>query len=138
MAYLLDTCVLSEGSKVEFNACVAAWFEATLDNERFASVLSLSEIQYGIFRMPLGRRRTQLGIWYENELLPLVENRTLVFGEAEAMEWALLRSIYPNTRYIVSQIAATAIVHNLTLVTSNAKDFAFEGLSVTNPWNSES
>jgi len=137
MAYLLDTCVLSEGSKAEFNPSVAAWFEGTPDDERFASVLSLAEIQYGIFRMPQGRRRTQLGIWYENELLPLVEGRLIYFGEAEAMEWALLRSIYPNMRYVDGQIAATAIAHNFTLVTRNVKDFAFEGSSVINPWDSE-
>jgi toxin FitB len=137
MAYLLDTCVLSEGSKAAFNPSVAAWFEATPDDQRFASVLSLAEIQYGIFRLPQGQRRTRLGIWYENELLSMVEGRTIGFDEAEAMEWALLRSIYPNTRYIDSQIAATAITRNLTLVTRNVKDFAFEGLSVFNPWDSE-
>ena len=137
MPYLLDTCVLSEGSKAEINPSVVAWFDTTPDDERFASVLSLSEIQYGIFRLPHGRKRTQLGLWYENELLILVEGRTLAFGEAEATEWALLRSINPNSRYVDSQIAATAIANDLTLVTRNVKDFAFEGLSVINPWDSE-
>lgn len=135
MAYLLDTCVLSEGSKSEFNLAVAAWLEASSSDDRFTSVLSLAEIQYGILRMPLGRRRTQLGIWFESELLPLVEGRIIAFGEMEAMEWALLRSIYPNTRYVDSQIAATAIAHNLTLVTRNVRDYAFGGLSVVNPWD---
>lgn len=137
MAYLLDTCVLSEGSKVEFAIPVRAWFERTSDDERYASVISLAEVQYGILRLPQGRRRTQLGMWYENDLLAQVEGRTIVFGEAEAMEWALLRSLYPNCDDIDAQIAATAIVHNLTLVTRNVKDFAFEGLSVINPWDSE-
>jgi toxin FitB len=134
MAYLLDTCVLSEGAKAAFNPSVAAWFKQTDDDLRFASVISLAEVQYGIFRLPLGRRRTHLGIWYENELLPLVEGCTIGFNEAEAMEWALLRSIYPNTRTIDAQIAATAITNDLTLITRNVKDFAFEGLSIVNPW----
>lgn len=137
MAYLLDTCVLSEGSKPVFAALVRAWFEHTHDDERYASVISLAEIQYGILRLPPGRRRTQLGVWYENDLLPMVEGRTIVFGEAEAMEWALLRSLHSNCDDIDAQIAATAITHNLTLVTRNVKDFAFEGLSVLNPWSSE-
>ena len=137
MAYLLDTCVLSEGSKAKFHPSVAAWFKQTDDDLQFASVISLAEVQYGILRLPTGRRRTQLGIWYENELLPFVEGRTIDFGETEAMEWALLRSMYPNCDDIDSQIAATAIAHNLTFVTRNLKDFTFEGLSIFNPWDSE-
>ena len=138
MGYLLDTCVLSEGAKAIFHPSVAAWFRQTDDDLRFASVISLGEIQYGILRLPEGRRRAALGLWYEKELLQLIEGRTILFGEMEAMEWALLRSIYPGCNPIDAQLAATAIANDLTLVTRNVKDFAFEGLSLFNPWDGES
>jgi toxin FitB len=138
MDYLLDTCVLSEGAKRVINRSVEAWFEAVPEEERYVSVLSLAEIHYGILRLPHGRRRTELAAWYEDTLRPSLGTRVVSFGEAEAVKWAILRTAYSNARHADSQIAATALANGFTLVTRNVKDFAFEGLSVVNPWDSES
>lgn len=137
MAYLVDTCVLSEGAKREINPSVEAWFVSVAEEERFISVISLAEIYYGMLRLPHGRRRTELAIWYDEKLRPSLGSRIVAFGEAEAVFWASLRARYPNAHHSDSQIAATAIAHHLTLVTRNVKDFAFEGLSVVNPWEYE-
>jgi hypothetical protein len=134
MAFLVDTCVLSEGSKREINPSVEAWFVSVPEEERFVSVLSLAEIHYGILRLPHGRRRTELAIWYEDTLRPSLGKRVVAFAEAEAVEWAMLRAAHPNAHHSDSQIAATAIANNFTLVTRNVKDFAFAGLSFINPW----
>lgn len=134
MAYLVDTCVLSEGAKRTIDPSVEAWFVSVPEEERFVSVISLAEIHYGILRLPRGRRLTELAIWYEDTLRPSLGSRIVAFGETEAVAWAALRAIYPNAHHSDSQIAATAIANDLTLVTRNVKDFAFEGLSVVNPW----
>jgi toxin FitB len=134
MRYLLDTCVWSEGARGDVAPAVAAWFERTDDGLRYASVLSLAEFQYGILRLPDGRKKVRLGLWYETELLPRLENRIMIFGEAEALMWARLRVSYPNAPHIDAQIAATAYANEMTLVTRNAKDFRFDGLAVLNPW----
>jgi len=137
MAYLLDTCTLSDGAKSFASLSLLSWLERMPEEERYVSAVSLGEIMFGIFRLPLGKKRTTLSVWYDEILSPIYEGRILPFGDREAMIWAQLRSQYRNSDLIDSQIAATAIAHNLTLVTRNVKDFAFAGLSLINPWSSE-
>jgi toxin FitB len=137
MAYLLDTCALSDGSKSQPDPHLLAWLESRPEEERYVSAISMGEIMFGIFRLPAGKKRTSLSEWYDDVLRPIYDERVLPFGEREAMVWANLRSLYPNCDQIDAQIAATAIAHNFTLVTRNVKDFAFEGLSLVDPWSSE-
>ena len=134
MKYLLDTCVLSDGAKGPVDASLLRWLDGKPEENRFVSVLSLAEILFGILRLPDGRRKIALADWYDKEMRPFYEARVLPFGEAEAIEWARLRAVRPNAAQIDAQIAATALVHGLTLVTRNVKDFEFEGLNVLNPW----
>lgn len=60
----------------------------------------------------------------------------LAFDLKVASHWAGLRALHPNAKTVDSQIAATAIAYGFTLVTRNVRDFAFQGLSVLNPWQS--
>jgi len=117
------------------NAGVAAWLSSTEEDERFVSVLSLAEIRYGVIRLSAGNRRTHLLKWYEVYLLPFLGDRLLPVDLRAALAWAELRASNPAAPVIDCQIAATALVHNLTLVTRNVRDFAFPGLAVFNPWS---
>jgi predicted nucleic acid-binding protein len=132
--YLLDTCLLSEGIKAPVDSGVDDWLAHVEERFRYASVLSLGEIQFGILRLPAGRRRRELGEWYDRELRPSLGTRVLPFDERETIAWSELRLQCPNSKTVDVQIAATALVHGLTVVTRNVKDFAFQGLSVFNPW----
>jgi predicted nucleic acid-binding protein len=134
MAFLLDTCVLSEGFKPLIDPGVTAWLEATPNEARFVSVVSLAELQFGIRRLPTGKRKERFWHWYEYDLVPVFETRVLTFGLSDADVWARLRAEHVNASFADTQIAATALVHGLTIVTRNVRDFSFDSLSVFNPW----
>jgi predicted nucleic acid-binding protein len=136
VSYLLDTCVLSQGAKTDRNdEGLLTWLKTTPIELQHISVLSLAEIEFGILRMPTGKRRENLHEWFESGLKASFAERLLPFDEAAASIWAFLRSNHLNAPLVDGQIAATAIAHNLTLVTRNVRDFAFAGLAVFNPWS---
>ena len=134
MPFLLDTCTLSEGVRGAPNPGVEEWIALTADADRYASVISLGEIEYGILRLPSGQKRQFLVNWYQTKLRPWLATRIVAFDEREASMWAALRAEYLNAKNNDAQIAATALVNGMVLVTRNVKDFAFTGLSVFNPW----
>ena len=112
----------------------AHWLDETSDVDRFISVLSLAELQFGIMRLPDGRRRMRYAKWYDTILRPLFDTRVLSFDERAALVWSLLRAQNPNAKTIDGQLAATALANDLTIVTRNVRDFLFGGLRIFNPW----
>jgi toxin FitB len=135
VSFLLDTCILSEASKSHSDARVIAWLASISDDAKFVSVISLSEIRFGILCAPAGTKRETLRAWYDAVLRPSVAGRVLLYDEVTALKWAELRAGHRNVPVLDCQIAATALVHGLTLATRNVKDFAFPGLAVFNPWS---
>jgi predicted nucleic acid-binding protein len=134
VSFLLDTCVLSEASKPYGDSKVLEWLAKLPDDAKFVSVISLSEICYGILVAPAGAKREALKTWYDAVLRPSLTDRVLVYDEAAALRWSELRAARKDAAVLDCQIAATAMAHGLTLATRNVKDFAFSGLAVYNPW----
>jgi predicted nucleic acid-binding protein len=100
--------------------------------------LSFGEIRKGIERLALGNRRTELEGWLESDLERWFEERVLQVTRAIAERWGVLsaRALDKGTPLpnIDGLIAATAIEHDLTLVTRNVKNFADLGVTILNPW----
>jgi len=134
MAYLLDTCVLSELRKPKAHPGVIAWLTGLQPEEAFLSVLTLGEIRRGI---ELRRARDQAAARaLERWLLGLeahYADRILPVTAAIADRWGRLS---PNQPLPVTDglIAATALEHKLTVVTRNTEDFVRSGVSLLDPF----
>lgn len=135
MSYLLDTNVVSETIRRAPNRTALAWLEQLPAESLFVSVLTLGEIRKGIEALPDRKRREKLKLWLEHELPRWFEGRVLPVDLAVADRWGrLLAEVGRSVPTIDSLLAATALHHDLALVTRNAGDFDYPGLEVINPF----
>jgi toxin FitB len=136
--YLLDTNVISEfkrasTGKADLN--VLAWESKVATGALYLSVITVMELEIGI--LGIERRDQRQGMrlrrWLEQSILPAFEGRILQVDSAIALRCALLH--VPDRRgELDSLIAATALVHNMTVVTRNIRDFERTGVQLLNPW----
>ena len=137
MSYLLDTNVVSETIRRNPNKAVISWLDQIPGEAFFVSVLTLGEIRKGIESLIDRKRREKLRLWLDHELSGWFDGRVLRIDLAVADRWGrLLAEIGRPVPTIDSLLAATALHHDLRLVTRNAKDFYYPGLEVINPWSS--
>ena len=135
MAYLLDTCVISELRKPHCDPSVATWMAGIQPDEVFLSVITLGEIRRGI---ELHRAQdTKAAGALERWLLGLESHyaeRILPISSAIAERWGRLCLNQPLP---VSDglIAATGLEHKLTIVTRNVFDFERSGVNTLNPFS---
>ncbi len=132
--FVLDTCVLSEGMRPKPNPVVDAWFKRQAAGRLYISVLTVGEVWFGIDQLATGRERMRLERWFSETVVDGFADRILPFDFDVAFRWGSLRVEVPGAKIVDSQIAATALVHDFTLVTRNVTDFAYGGLSILNPW----
>jgi predicted nucleic acid-binding protein len=138
MSFLLDTNVVSESTKPRPNPGVVAWLAAVDEDNVFLSVITLTELRYGVERLAQGRRRKQLDRWLQQDLPLRFEGRILPIdalvadtcGKLVARTESLGRPIEARVAFI----AATAQVHQLTLVTRNVSHFETTVKSILTPW----
>ncbi|MGC9206915.1 type II toxin-antitoxin system VapC family toxin [Acidithiobacillus sp.] len=138
MMLLLDTNVVSELRKVRFGKAdmnVTAWAESVDATDLFVSAITIMELELGVLSIER-KDATQgalLRTWLEQHVLPEFSRRTLSVDTAVAQRCARLH--VPDKRgERDALIAATALVHGMTVFTRNVADFKSTGVPLINPW----
>jgi toxin FitB len=136
--YLLDTNVVSELRKVKVgraDAHVAAWAQNIPVARLFISVITLLELESGV--LLLSRRDSAQGDllrqWLSDHVMPAFAGRILPVNEAVTLRCAPLHVPDPQPERD-ALIAATALVHGMTVVTRNVADFEPLGVALLNLW----
>ncbi len=136
--FLLDTNCISEVVRSKPEPRVLDWMEAVDESLLYLSVLTLGEIRKGAAGLPQGKRRTQLESWLELDLQARFSGRILPIDPPVADRWGLLAAEAKRKGRMLSVVdgllAATALHHNLTIVSRNVSDFANTQVPVLNPW----
>lgn len=134
---LLDTCVISELRHPKGNPSVKHAIDSFHNDELHVSVLTLGEIAKGINLLPPGRRRDELAGWLgklmdvpSTQLLPVTREVSVVWGRETARAQARGQPQHP----VDLLLAATALVHGLTVCTRNTSHFVGTGVPVYDPW----
>jgi toxin FitB len=135
MPYLVDANILCESSKSQPEPVVMRWL-ADHDAELHVSVLSLGEMFKGIHLMDAGRRRHQIERWYQR-IERWAANRLLVMDAPVLLAWGRFHAKHQRAGrklpLMDSFLAATALHHQLTIVTRNTAGFP-DDVPVLNPW----
>ena len=136
--FLLDTNVISELIKPQPDGNVLRWIAATNEALLFLSVLTLGEIRNGIEKLNPGRQRGRLESWLAVDLRLRFQDRILTIDEAIAQRWGALSAAAARkgrpVPVIDGLLAATALHHDLMLVTRNDGDVSGTGVPALSPW----
>jgi len=118
------------------DARVTAWIQSVPLGGLFLSVITILELESGVLMVE--RRDTAQGAllrtWLDQHVLPVFQNRVLPIDVAVAQRCAKLHIPDPRAERD-ALIAATALVHSMTVVTRNLADFEPMGVAVLNPWD---
>ena len=136
MSWLLDTNVISESHQRMPNRKVMDWLDAQPESELFLSAITLGELQSGAARLPDGQKKRSLQTWINNDLRQRFAGRIVPVDDRVSIGWGNLLAAHWRQPLptVDSLIAATALVHGLTLATRNTADMARTGVNLFNPW----
>ena len=136
--FLIDTNVVSELIKARPHPRVVAWIEATHESQMYLSVLTLGEIRKGVVALADAARRVALEAWLDHELTLRFSGRILPIELGVADRWGRISGSAVARKspipVIDTLLAATALHHDLTLVTRDTRHAAASGVAVFDPW----
>lgn len=134
MTYLVDANVLSEATKPDPSMKVIGWLRKH-EKQIVVDPIIIGEIRFGIHLLPTGKRKSRLERWFRQGVGQMT---CLVWEAATGLRWAKLLAELRMKGHAIpikdSMIAATALLHQLTVVTRNERDFRITGVSVINPF----
>jgi predicted nucleic acid-binding protein len=137
--HLLDTCFISDLAKTVIPVGLEAWSRANNAEECAISVVTIGELKHGINILPDGRRRSELEAWIARDVIERFADRTIDVTMEIVEAWALLTArAHVSHRHLSMPdglILATAVVHQLTVVTRNVRDFSGYDVLIVNPWD---
>ena len=136
--WLLDTNILSELRRPKPEPKVLAFIARQPLEFLYVSAVTFAEIRFGIELLDDPGRRAALNDWLAHQLRPMFDQRILAVTEDVMLKWRLLVEEGRKVRHTFSQpdliIAATALLHGLTLVTRDVTDYERAKVPVFNPW----
>lgn len=136
--FLLDTNCISELVRPEPDVRLLSWIEAADEGLLYLSVLTLGEIRKGVAALPPSKRRVRLESWLQVELKSRFSERILPVNLDIADRWGVIAAVAKkqgkSLAVVDGLLAATALHHNLSLVSRNISDFANVAVQVVNPW----
>ncbi len=137
--FLLDTNIPSELTRRRPELRVVRWLSTQAEFSLFLSAVTVGELRKGASLLSIGKQRLSLEAWLHSDLLPRFSDRILPVTHAVAYRWGILgaqRQIAGTPIGVMDGlIAATALEHNLAVVTRNVRDFQGLGLEIINPWD---
>jgi len=138
MSFLIDTCCISELVKKKPNPNVLKWFTDQDEFSMYISVITFGELRKGIEKLPDSKKKKELNQWVKEDLNSRFKNRILSINMGEVNRWGKILATAEKKGKplpaIDSLIAATAQVHNLSVVTRNTQVIEGSGVDVINPW----
>src|SRR5262245_13755890 len=134
MSFLVDANVLSEPTKPAPDRKVVEWL-TTHESDLVVDAIILGELYFGILALPRGRKRTRLELWFEAVAQTVI---CLPWDAVTSRRWAALvvnlKRRGEPVPLLDGMIAATALVHDLIVVTRNTRDFDKTGVETLNPF----
>jgi predicted nucleic acid-binding protein len=138
VSFLLDTSVISELVKKNPRREVVDWIDGQEESTLFLSALTIGELEKGIAKLPASARKRNLLSWVRRDLAGRFGGRLLPIDVRVAARWGAMTGESEKRGrplpVIDSLIAATALVHDLQIVSRNVDDFERCGIACVNLW----